>query len=77
MLACLMGKRPVSGWRRARCAVRVDDSGTLRIGFGEPDWLGPARLETPGPGASPVAGASGGIRLESDWVVGEVARASR
>jgi hypothetical protein len=52
--------------------ARVDGSGTLRIGFGEPDWLGPARLETPGLAAPVVSGSSGRVHLESGWVVGEV-----
>ena len=38
-------------------AVDVSDGGTVRIGWGEPDWFGPGTATPPrsGPVASPVA----------------------
>ena len=53
--------------------VRIDAAGELRIGWTEPDWLGPGRLIAPGrsdgvrTGVSPRSGT-----VQSGWVAGEV-----
>jgi len=53
--------------------AEVSGAGVLRIGWSESDWLGPARVQTPGP-ATParVSTSAGGISVESDWVLAEV-----
>ncbi len=54
--------------------VDVTDSGVVRIGWDEPDWLGPAQLVAPAdPAATRVSATADLITVESDWVVGEVA----
>lgn len=53
--------------------VHVSTTGVVRIGWDQPDWLGPARLVTPAdPARTRVSAATGCISVESDWVLGEV-----
>src|SRR4051794_31548365 len=64
--------------------VEVDADGTVRLGWGEADWLGPGRLIAPGDaaptvrgstsptGAAGAAGATGAVVVESGWVSGRV-----
>jgi hypothetical protein len=52
--------------------VHVTADAVLRIGWDEPDWLGPARLVTPQPSGPPRVSASERlVMFESDWIVGE------
>src|SRR5689334_16191424 len=55
-----------------RAAVAPD--GELRIGWDEPDWLGPARLSIAGaPAAVSVTQRdSGNVRVAADWVLADV-----
>src|SRR4051794_25414921 len=52
--------------------VGLSPAGEMRIGWDEPDWLGPAQLVAPGGAERHVSASSSGLRVESDWVVGTV-----
>ncbi len=53
--------------------VRVSRAGTLRVGWEEPDWLGPGRLVVPDSAAARVVSSSASAAaVESGWLVGEV-----
>jgi Raffinose synthase or seed imbibition protein Sip1 len=52
--------------------VHVTADAVLRIGWDEPDWLGPARLVTPeASGSQRVSASESLVMLETDWIVGE------
>src|SRR5689334_5641286 len=54
-----------------RATVGVD--GELRIGWEEPDWLGPARLSLAGAHvATDIDGSGDAIRLTAGWLGAEV-----
>ncbi|HEV7526668.1 MAG TPA: hypothetical protein VGP92_17005, partial [Acidimicrobiia bacterium] len=53
--------------------VQMTAAGVVRIGWDEPDWLGPGRLLIPPTELAPVVSVSpGALRIESDRIVGEV-----
>ena len=52
--------------------VQVSAAGVLRVGWGEPDWFGPARLITPEAAVPAVSATAGGVMLEAGWIAGEV-----
>jgi hypothetical protein len=52
--------------------VQLAAEGALRIGWNEPDWLGPGRLVTPEASApSRVSSSASGVKVESDSIIGE------
>src|SRR4051794_36439879 len=52
--------------------VSLSATGKMRIGWDEPDWLGPAQLLAPGSADRQVTSSDTGLRVESDWIVGGV-----
>ena len=54
--------------------VGVTAAGEVRVGWGEPDWLGPGRLVAPGPdtGGARVSTSPDRIRIEAGAVTGEI-----
>jgi len=52
--------------------VVVSPAGEMRVGWDEPDWLGPAHVIAPGGPGRRVSASSEGVRVASDWVVGEI-----
>lgn len=53
--------------------VAISAGGLLRVGWDEPDWLGPARLITPGGSvASRIQASDNRLTIESDGIVGEI-----
>ncbi len=53
--------------------VRLGADATLRIGWDEPDWLGPATLVSPGIAAvGPVERSGSAMTIASDWLRSEV-----
>lgn len=52
--------------------VAVSAFGDLRVGWDEPDWLGPARMVVPDNHGALFGISEDGVRVESDWVAGTV-----
>src|SRR5258708_8367990 len=54
-------------------AVRIAADGELRVGWTEPDWLGPGRLIAPGRSDGVLIGVSPtSVTVQPGWVAGEV-----
>jgi hypothetical protein len=53
--------------------VHLTEDAVLRIGWDEPDWLGPALLRLPGGSAAPtVSAAPSELTVRSDWILSQV-----
>src|SRR6478752_2972612 len=52
--------------------VGLSAAGEMRLGWDEPDWLGPAQLVAPGDATRRGSSTSDGLRVESDWIVGSI-----
>src|SRR5882724_4639612 len=55
--------------------ARLSDDAVLRVGWDEPDWLGPATLQVPGRPVSPLVGSDGSRSLMYvgfDWIASQI-----
>ena len=54
--------------------VRVTAAGEIRVGWDEPDWLGPARLSIAGaPVHAGVTAPANAVQFDAGWLQGEIA----